>query len=158
MADASLTPAVSIMPAVIGLVGTTIGAILGFSGGLFTQLALERRKQEAEKKKKKAEKLEELISALYDHYMWSLNHAFSQTKSEDRRDPIPLVKASAIQHVYFQELEIHISELNAATVKWLWPKIAGVVVETPEQSYQRYNDCFNSTVNEIKGYAKREFQ
>jgi hypothetical protein len=59
MNDSSLIPIV-VVGGAIGIAGTLIGSFVG-------PLILEARKQTAEKKKKKAEKLEELISALSEH-------------------------------------------------------------------------------------------
>lgn len=123
---------------------------------LITQLALERKKQAAEKKKK-AEKLEELVSALYEHNVWVLRHAVSnQTNSNDKYEQIPFTKLSAIQKVYFPEFEAHFSNLDVATARWIWPKIAGLTVEPSDEAANLYNKCFNEVVHEIQAYAKRE--
>jgi hypothetical protein len=139
-------PAVSIMPAVIGLVGTTIGAILGFSGGLFTQLALERRKQEAEKKKKKAEKLEELFSLLYEHFH------FFVTNSADNKAMVALVaKIEAIYAVYFSDslsLDIPITAVLATAYE----------ADIDDNAKRRYTSQLEELTNKLKEYAKREFQ
>jgi len=53
------------------LIGVIIGGLIGVSGGLIGPLVLEWRKQESEKKRRKAEKLEELVSVIYEYYHWN---------------------------------------------------------------------------------------
>jgi hypothetical protein len=124
MADSSLVS--SIMPALIGLGGTAIGAVLGFSGSLITQLFLEKRKQEFEKhkqeyerqkeiKRKKAEKLEELVTLLYDHD-YELRPKEIDLLMKNKNQMIfnhgVYSKADAIVHLYFPELRECLNDLT----------------------------------------------
>jgi hypothetical protein len=59
-----------ITPVLIPLISVVVGGIIGIAGGLIGPLMLERRKEASEKKKKRAEKFEELVGAVVEHYQW----------------------------------------------------------------------------------------
>jgi hypothetical protein len=86
------------MPAPIGLGGTIVGSSIV----LTNQLLLESKKQQAEKKKKKTEKLEELMSRLYQHIDISLRDPISHGGTP--KEPVLLnAKTDAILTIYFTE-------------------------------------------------------
>jgi hypothetical protein len=145
MADSSL------MPAIIGLAGTTSGAILGFGGGLITQLLLERKKQEAENKKKKAEKLEELVTAVND-FRYKVENAF------DDDGYIGLFsKIEAIQRVYFQEFSQLTYKIEDEYLKM--DKITTTKgADAAEKRFIKLMYTLDDYLDEISKYAKREFQ
>jgi hypothetical protein len=147
MADSSL------MPAVIGLGGTIVGSAIV----LTSQWLLERRKQETEKKNKKAEKLEELVAALHDHFYW-----LKSGEEIKYNDPHPWAKIEAIQYVYFPEFSDLSKALWDAETSYIRSKkerIPGEEFdEIVKRNWLKYSVCFNSYVENIENYAKREFQ
>jgi hypothetical protein len=164
MADSST---ISLMPAVIGLVGTTIGAILGFCGRLITQLFLEKRKQTYERQKetrrKKQEKLEELASALADHLHW-INLARTSPQIEKNFQLLfhelphpPFTKLYAICTVYFLQLEKEVDAVVNATNAFFH----SIVKDGPQEADLTANRVFeaaNQLNKAFNDYISREFQ
>ena len=64
MADPASTDLVST------LVPVVVGGAIGLMGGWLGPWFLERKKEGAEKKKRRAAKFEELVTALYEHKHW----------------------------------------------------------------------------------------
>ena len=157
MADGSL------MPAVIGLVGT----VIGFGGGLITQLALERRKQKAEKRKRKAEKLEELACELYAHEYWvySLPNNIELGKDNlftalSKLPPPPISKMLAISNVYFPELQEHIqdfSKKSAAHIRFIVSN-GHQPFNVSNELFVQHNEAVKHLEDLIRTCAKREFE
>jgi len=162
------------MPAIIGLLGTTIGAVLGFGGGLITQLALEGRKQVAEKKKKKAEKLEELVSVIYEHHHWVQRLYLINVKGATLEMQLsPFAKIEAITHVYFPQFDTSLKTFAAAAAAYqeLMLRNAPILqqLDLSIDAHVNVNTDFiearadyirsgNIFIDELKSYAKREFQ
>jgi len=93
------------------LSGVILGGVIGIVGGLIGPLVLEWRKQVAEKKKRKGEKLEELASAFSDYQHWLREITVSAQHSPDtweaiitKSPPLSYSKMEAISIVYFPEL------------------------------------------------------
>ncbi len=161
MADSSL------MPALIGLAGTVAGTIMGFGGGLLTQLALEHRRQADARRTKKKEKLEELACELYAHEYWVYTLPNNVERGKDdiftalaKLPPAPISKMLAISNVYFPELQEHIkifSKQSAAHIHF--------IVRNGQQPFDASNKPFAQHIEAIKqledlirSYAKRELQ
>jgi hypothetical protein len=156
MADSSL------MPALIGLGGTILGSAIV----LTSQWLLEGRKQETEKRKKKAEKLEELVSAIHEHKYWALSvlDTLPLLPSEEviaKLPPSPIGKVEAIANVYFPEFRKLVFTLNFTSYEYQQSKI-DFLIEKSEDDRQilraTYYGHFNVLLDEIRDYAKREFQ
>jgi hypothetical protein len=85
---------------VIAVIGSMIGASVAVSNHAFS----ERQKEKIEKRNKRAEKLEELVSAIHEEERWIENMktlgVFEQLKLEIE----PIGKIVAILRVYFQDL------------------------------------------------------
>jgi len=64
MADASAPDLVAVLAPVV------VGGIIGLAGGWLGPWLLERRKEKADKKKRRAEKFEELVTALFEYEHW----------------------------------------------------------------------------------------
>jgi hypothetical protein len=96
-----------------------VGGAIAIVGGLGTQLLLEYRKQTAEKRKKKAEKLEELISLVYEHHHW-IQHLY-EIKVQGKIgeiSPTPFAKIEAITHIYFPHFDTLVSKLAVAAITY----------------------------------------
>jgi hypothetical protein len=158
MADSSLIQV--IVPALIGLGGTIIGSAIVLS----SQWLLERKKQEAEKKRKKAEKLEELASALYAYEYW-INDLVAKLaknrndigKAYDNMKPCPFSKLQAISNVYFQEFRDEVQKIDDASEDYT----ASIAIPDNFKNKDTHNPYQNSVerlISAIEDYAKREFQ
>ena len=153
----------------ISLVGVVIGGVIGFSGGLIGPLVLERRKQIAERKKKRAEKMEELASLLYKHQHWiksTMN--FCLSGAEESKTISPFARIEAITRVYFHELHDSIHELDIKAdqyEKWLLqerdkrirnPRYQANIDEA-KPYYTAYLRSLYDVLDEIKRSSAREF-
>jgi hypothetical protein len=111
MADSSL-------PAILGLIGTLSGTVIGFVGALTSSLISERRRQAAEKKRRREEKLEELVTALCEDDQWVglLETDLPLSQQQDRKpfSAVHLTKAEVIAKIYFPELVKPIAEWGSA--------------------------------------------
>jgi hypothetical protein len=98
-----------VMPdAAVGGIFAIAGTIVGVMGTVILQFLQSKR----EKEKKRAEKLEELVAAVYEHEHW-LNVARDiRVFGEKQNLPLsPATKLQAISTVYFPELEQDIERL-----------------------------------------------
>jgi hypothetical protein len=143
-------------PAVLGLIGTLSGTVIGFAGGLITQLVLERSKQEAEKKKKRAEKLEEFLSAL-----WEQRALFSQ--SYGRQEAVKLISPTlatldALTIIYFPELRPQLGTITKAGSKYLLALAGAIEGSDIEMAKNEYYNAISMLQTELIQYSKREFQ
>ena len=171
MAEASQTVPilVTLMPALVGLAGTVIGAVIGFGSTLLTQRSLSRlnkeadeRKQEVEKKNKKAEKLEESVVSLYEYQHWLLREVRPLLeKGETIQLPrSPIAKVQAISYVYFPEFRGSIDELAKIEYQYQFSVVEGGEIPhlNPDDTigtirtggvYYKYISQFNSLLDLI---------
>ena len=152
MADSSL------MPALIGLGGTIIGSAIV----LTSQFLLESKKQAAEKKKMKAEKLQELVSALYEHKHWTLSTLDTLPVSPSKEvvatlPPSPIGRVAAIANIHFSEFDKMIRELDWTSLEYKESKTSSAVYDRTT-IVPTYYYHFNVLLDELKDYAKRTFQ
>jgi hypothetical protein len=145
----------SFMPAIIGLVGTSIGVILGLGGGLTTQLLLEHLRQRSEKKKKKAEKLEELVAVMHEYQHWlSKLRPYAADETAD-----PVARIIAIGRVYFPEFEKSIWRVTVNGANYKVRKLdTGVEQKEKDSAFQEYLAAHLDLLKAIDVFAKREFQ
>jgi hypothetical protein len=147
-------------PAVLGLIGTLSGTAIGFAGGLVTQLLLEGKKQEAEKKKKKAEKLEELLSALYEYnnFVSSIRYVKNKT-GEDRISTATFAKIEAITNIYFPQFSDQVEDFwSVACTRQEFRDATKPLSEHLDKVEEDYVNKFITLISDIKRCAKREFQ
>jgi hypothetical protein len=157
MADSSLLTGVIV--AAIGLTGTAIG----IGGTLLVQLRVEREKQKfevhrlrwelgKETQRKKAEKLEELITALND-VCYKIEH------DADGKIGFAALfsKIQSIQKVYFHEFANITCSLQSEWSKMndLWEKDMN---KAAEESMRKIYDYVGAYIEKIEAYAKHEFQ
>jgi len=165
MADSSLVPV---------LVGGGLTFLGGLISGLIGPLVLGWRRDKSEKTNKRREKLEELVTTLYDHHHW-LKTLYS-VKVDGQAGEIsvpPFAKIEAIKHVYFPQFDKLVNDLAIASVAYerflqgnylilrqLDVSIPGHVTVKNDLAQTRceFTDCFHSILAEIGKYAKREFQ
>jgi hypothetical protein len=153
-------------PAVLGLIGTISGTAIGFAGGLITQLLLEHRKQAGERRKKKAEKLEELTCELHTYENWVAMLPIIVKPGEDallafaKSPPTSFVKLRSISNVYFPEFGDLIRALGMAVAEYLnWlSKDRNRSQIDNAKAIQKPLTLVGSLENRIMDYAKCEFQ
>ena len=105
-----------ITPVLIPLISVVVGGIIGIAGGLIGPLMLERRKEASEKKKKRAEKFEELVGAVVEHYQWIGALRFFAISGQGSLPTLsPITKIEAISSTYFPEFEGLIRQLHSAS-------------------------------------------
>jgi hypothetical protein len=154
-------------PALIGLGGTLIGGIIGFLGGFVSQWLVEGRKEKAEKNKKRAEKLEELVSLLYQHQHWLKVKLQATMGGQDTEEISPFTKAEAITRVYFPELS-DITDRVAGAADALETYLIversrraatpgyRIDVDRFSDHYGEYLEPMRGALRDISGFATRE--
>jgi hypothetical protein len=155
----------SVISALIALGGT----IIGFAGGFVGQWLLEGRKHEAEKKRKRAEKLEELVITIYDHREWMNEIAVNYNKESHPNSPF--AKIEAIKQVYFSQFDILVRKMamtsnnyyisikkNNAMRQQSDSSIPAHAIDELTEAKESYYKSLGSLLDEIRKYSKREFQ
>jgi hypothetical protein len=154
-----------IWTAVFGLLGVTLGGLLTPLGGW----ALDARKEASEKKKKRAEKLEELVAALYEHKHWLDTVRKLRVFGGDAPEGMsPFAKIEGIVTVHFPSLLPKLAELEAASDDYeLWMITAAqkrlaakgkADIEGFDDAYKPYMQKLGGLLKAIREYAKSEFQ
>jgi hypothetical protein len=152
--DGTTAFGIAAFTAIMALIGSIIIAVVSVSNHAYS----ERQKEKIEKRNKKAEKLEELVSALHDHFYW-----LRSGEEIKYNDPHPWSKIEAIQYVYFSEFADLSRALWDAEIHYVASRranaISGQEVDgLTRQHWEKYAASFNIYMNEIEEYAKREFQ
>jgi hypothetical protein len=159
----SATPLLNVLLPV--LVGGAIGIIGSFLGPLF----LQRAKDAVEKKRKRAEKFEELVAALGEHFYWIdtlRNYAAFGSGNEPTLSPI--VKMQAISDTYFPEFEEFIQQLEVASRNYHnWALDVGqkrlrgdagyANLTDHEDALNKYMEKRQALLAEFRSFARREF-
>jgi hypothetical protein len=97
--------------AIVGLIGVVVGAAI--STGATYLLAV--RKEADERKRKRAEKFEELVSAVYEYDHWTDTvRVIRVVGSEGEITVSPFAKIHAISDTYFPDFEKAVEELRIA--------------------------------------------
>src|SRR5260370_2718701 len=151
----------------IGIAGTLIGSFVG-------PLVLEWRKQVTEKKKKKAEKLEELVYVIYEHHHWLQRLYLINVRGATLEMSLsPFAKIEAMTHIYFPQFDTPLKNFAAAATTYQELMLrnapilqqldlsieAHVTVNTGFiEARADYLQCGNIFLDELKSYAKSEFQ
>ena len=147
--------------AIFALLGTIVGGVIAMVGNW----ALETRKQEAEQRKKREEKLVDLVAALYEHKHWlGLVQNNRMFEGKENAGISPFVKAEAIATVYFPEFLSGLAELDIVSQSYeLWMFAAArnqratgsIDNDGLDAVYKPYIQKLTDILREIKGYAAR---
>ena len=147
--------------AIFALLGTIVGGLIAMVGNW----ALETRKQEAEKRKKREEKLVDLVAALYEHKHWlGLVQQYRVLGDTDNAGMSPFARAEAIATVYFPEFLVVLADLETVSRSYeLWmiaaaqKRMATGTVDTSglDAVYKPYLQKLSVILQEVKGYAAR---
>lgn len=149
------------------LLPVIVGGIIGLAGGLIGPPLAHWLNEGAAKKRKRAEKLEELIGALYafDHWL-GLVRSMRVFGTEGAEPPSPLAIAQAIAVVYFPDLDAPLAELeSAARIHEQWMLLAGQkrlggdkeFGRDFDETYKPYRTKFIEIVGSLKRLGKTEF-
>jgi hypothetical protein len=148
------------------LVGGAIGIVGSFVGPYF----LQRLKDAAEKKRKRAEKCEELIGAVAEHYHWiSAMRYFIISGLGSEPTVSPITKIQAITGTYFPEFDILVRQLDSASNEYeIWILDTGQKRIRNEPGYEKlighdgvltkYTATRNEFLTDLKRFAQRECQ
>jgi hypothetical protein len=154
----------------LGLAGTVVGGLIGLAGGWLGPWLLERRKEKADKKKRRAEKFEELVGAVVEHYHWITAKQFLVIAGQGSEpNPSPMIKIEAITSTYFPEFTMLVRKLDSASNGYeSWIFDMGQKRVRNEPGYEnlpgqgevltKYTDARADFLVELKLFARREFQ
>lgn len=145
-----------------------VGGFIGLAGGLVGPWLLQNRKEAAEKKQRRAEKFEELVTALFEQHHW-INKMRNVRVFGEQRDleMSPIAKVQAISAVYFPEFEMEIRALDlAADAYELWAMKAGSkrskkeveFMEGGNEAYEPFMEKFHTLMRTLREYSRKEFQ
>ena len=155
---------------VSSLAPVVVGGLIGIAGGWLGPWLLEARKQAAEKKKKRAEKFEELVGAVVEHYHWIGALRFFTISGQGSLPTLsPITKIEAIASTYFPEFEGLVRQFDAASNNYeIWLLGTGRKRVQNEPGYEnltghdevvtKYIDKRAELLMELKRFARREFQ
>jgi hypothetical protein len=153
------------------LVPVMVGGAIGLVGGWLGPWLVERRKEAAEKKKRRAEKFEELVAAVVEHFHWMANIRYFYISGQGSLPTSlsPITKIDAIASTYFPEFEKLVRQLDSASNKYeMWILNIGQKRVRNEPGYESltahdevitpYTDIRAEFLMELRNFARREFQ
>jgi hypothetical protein len=161
---ASSTPLWNVLLPV--LVGGVIGIVGSFVGPFF----LQRLKDAADRKRKRAEKLEELVSAVSEHLHWiGALRFFAISGLGSQPSVSPMTRIEGIVSTYFPEFELLTRQFESASnVYEMWILSIGQKRVRNEPGYEelvghdevsgKYTDKRVEFLMALKLFARREFQ
>jgi hypothetical protein len=129
---------------------------------------LEKRKQEAEKKKRREDKLEEFIEVLYQHEHWLDEKKNARVFGEKTVLGVtPLSRIQAIASIYFNQFKAGIENVAKQAQGYeLWMAEAGKKRLNGEADYTAgfpgaylpYQSSLTELLESIRVYAQKEFK
>jgi hypothetical protein len=147
----------------IGILGTVLGSVVG-------PYFLQRLKDVADKKRTRAEKCEELIGAVVEHFHWFNAMRFFFISGQGSEPTLsPITKIWAIASTYFPEFELFVLELESASgayESWIMRVAQKRIRNEPgyenltghDDVLTKYTDKRMEFLTELKRFARREFQ
>ena len=134
-------------PLINVLLPVVIGGVIGIVGSFVNQYFGQRSKDAADKERKRAEKLEELVCAVYeyDHWITTTKHS---PGGEITMSLFP--KIHAISDIYFPNFKKTVEELRTAADTY--------VASNTESAMERYIAKREGFLTELRNFAQREFQ
>ena len=131
---------------------------------------LQRLKDAADKKRKRAEKCEELVSAVVEHFYWiSALRFFAISGQGSQPTGSPLTKIQAIVSTHFSEFESLVQTFESASNRYeMWILSMGQMRIRNEPGYDKlpghddvvtkYTEERKKFLDELKSFGRREFQ
>lgn len=151
------------------LVPVIVGGVIGLAGGLLGPPLTHWLNKKTDRKKREAQKLEELIDALYEYSHWLASiqniRVFGHEMPEK---PNPISKAIAITAIHFPQFNSEILELELMTNsyhQWMFSRArarldgtkSGELTQGFSDAYKPFLEKFNVVVKRLKDYAEAEF-
>ena len=146
-----------------------VGGAIGLVGGWLGPSLVERRKEAAEKKRIRAEKFEEMVTAIYEFDDWLNRKENIQVfGGEEKLGSSPFAKMEAISAVYFPEFMEKTEELQKAVRNYeLWmskawkKRVDGEIDKVNEgllDVFNPYKDRRKELLKGLRNYASKNFQ
>lgn len=121
------TTVTDLTPVLISLIPVVVGGLLTLAGGIGGGLLLHWLKSRSEKTTRRAEKYEELLSAIFDHKHWlsQMNsHRVFGAEAPPSNSPVATIRA--IASLYFPQFKDKVTALDLASDQYeLWMFKAG---------------------------------
>jgi hypothetical protein len=164
MAETSASNLVATLATVV------VGGVIGLAGGWVGPWLIERRKEKAERKKLRAQKFEELVGAVVEHYHWITAKQFLVIAGQGSEPNLsPMIKIEAITSTYFPEFTMLVRKLDSASneyERWIFDMGQKRVRNEPgyeklnglDEVLTKYADTRADFLVELKRFARREFQ
>jgi hypothetical protein len=164
MADASASNLIATLATVV------VGGVIGLAGGWLGPWLLERRKEKAERKKIRAQKFEELVGAVVEHYHWITAKQFLVIAGQGSEPNLsPMIKIEAITSTYFPEFTMLVRKLDSTSngyERWIFDMGQRRIRNEPgyenlpgmDEVLTKYTDTRADFIMELKLFARREFQ
>lgn len=152
------------------LVPVIVGGVIGLAGGLVGPPFLHHLQQKAEKKRKRAEKFEELVAAVVEHYHWFAVMRFFFISGQGSQPTLsPITKIEAIASLYFPEFKDLVRQLDSASNNYeIWILDTGQKRIRNEPGYEKlighddvltkYTDARKAFLAELRKLGRQEFQ
>lgn len=145
-----------------------VGGLIGVAGSLVGPWLIQDRKEAAEKKQRRAEKFEELVTALFELHHWIHKMRNVKVFGEERDlEMSPIAKVQAKSTVYFPEFEKDLRELDLTADRYeLWAMNAAKkrltkelnYADGHEETYGTFMENFHTLMRRLREYAAKEFQ
>jgi hypothetical protein len=150
------------------LLPVLVGGALALAGSWLGPWLLERRKENAETRKRRAEKFEELVEAVFEFDRWIDHGRQHYVYGKDVPDAVsPFWKVHAISAAYFPQFDGAINELSLASGNYrLWMTKAGARRIGSESGkandgftdvYAPYAEKRDALLKALKEFAAEEF-
>lgn len=149
-----------------------VGGLIAIGGVAITagiNVLMKRGDNENERKKRRAEKFEELVAAIYEHDHWlDTKRDVVMYGHEAEVGVSPLAKVEAISAVYFPRFNGSVAALAQRTRDFeVWMSKAALkrlrqqldkINDGLSEAYAPYSQAQAVLINELKEFARREFQ
>jgi hypothetical protein len=147
-----------------------VGGGIAIVAGIVGPYLIQRTKDAADKKRKRAEKFEELVSAVSEHYHWFAIMRYFFISGQGSQPPLsPIIRIEAIVSTYFPEFEEWVRRLDIASNRYeVWILNVGQKRVRNEAGYEKldghdevltnYTDVRNNFLGKLRGFARRKFQ
>jgi hypothetical protein len=150
------------------LVPVIVGAVLALSGTIVSNWLLQRRQAREEHKRKRAEKFQELVTAVYEHKHWLSQWDRETVYGEDVEvDVSPISKIDAITRVYFPSVIQQVEALSTASDAYQqWGldaaqrRLSGEIQRISDghdAAYQPYAAARAGILGDLRDIGKAEF-
>jgi hypothetical protein len=155
---------------ILAVAPALVGGAIGLAGGFLGPRWLQDQKEASDKKKKRAEKFEELVGAVVEHYQWIGGLRFFAISGQGSLPTLsPITKIEAIASTYFPEFQVLVRQLDSASNEYeQWILSTGQKRVKNEPGYEKlighddvltkYTDKRAEFLMELKRFARREFQ